>query len=78
MASCYVSKHILRVDDDDDNAMCVPLGCTLWEDGTLDWRSSCFLSDILRIIKQAMEQRGVFGYRGSRSPDSGDLDRDLW
>ena len=46
--------------DDDDNAICVTLVCTLLEDGTLDWRSSCFLSDILRIIKQAMEQRGVF------------------
>ena len=60
VASCYVFKHFLCVHDDDDNAICVSLVCTLLEDGTLDWRSSCFLSDILRIIKQAMEQRGVF------------------
>ena len=46
--------------DDDDNAISVFLVCILLEDGTLDWRSSCFLGDILRIIKQAMEQRGVF------------------
>ena len=53
-------KHFLRSHDDDDNAICVYLVCTLLEDGTLDWRSSFSLSDILGIIKQAMEQRGVF------------------
>lgn len=39
MASCYASKHFLRVHDDDDNAICAILVCTLLEDGTLDWRN---------------------------------------
>ena len=33
-----------------------------------------FLSDVLRFTKQAMEQRGVYGYKGSTSPDSGNPD----
>lgn len=32
------------------------------------------LHDIMRFKKPAMEQQGVCGYKGSMSPDSGDLD----
>ena len=72
-ASCSALESLLRVHDDDYDAFHFSSLCTLFEDRTLDWRIQCFLATSCYSYSKRWSNEEFSGYRGSMSPDSGNL-----